>query len=167
MKENSIVKMKLLRKELLYDVENNCYIEADALQEGGERLRNLIADMSAEGCKDKVNRMMALAFHDVQEQLYPYCKKEVISKEVDNVLEDAEDFELVMSLPHDFSDTSVMLLKHLVHEYIVCRVVGDWVSTVKPSSFANWESKALYLKKRLQTFVINRTGVVRRKLSVF
>lgn len=159
--------LRFLYQELLYDIKNYCYIESDQMPEGDEHSRHQVSDVGEAGNVDRVNRVLALAFHDIQETLYPYTKRNICCVDEYNNLYTQESYDLELTLPKDFSETTLELLKHLIHEYMVSKVVADWMSIVKPSSKENWEQKAVQMRQRIQTSVMNRTGIVKRKLSVF
>jgi hypothetical protein len=72
-----------------------------------------------------------------------------------------------MSLPEGFSMTTVRLLKQLIHEYMVCRVLADWMSITNPGSQKNWEDKIRTAKSKIQTALVSRRGKVKIKMNPF
>ena len=73
----------------------------------------------------------------------------------------------VLTLPEDFSLSTVKLLKHLIHEYLICKVLADWMSITNPSSKANWEEKIMSIRAKIQTSLMSRKGKIKRKLKPF
>ena len=59
------------------------------------------------------------------------------------------------------------MLEHLIHEYLVCRVLADWMSITNPESEAGWEKKFTTLRNKIRTALVSRTGKIRRKLKPF
>lgn len=157
------------RAELLYDAENCSYVEGDLMEEGDGHPRHQVFDIGQEGNVDRVTRVLNLAHAECVEMLYPYTMTRIHHRmgKLDDILAEPDAYRIVLELPEDFSMTTVKLLKHLVHEYLVCRVVADWMSITKPDSRPNWEEKSLSLKARIQAALLSRTGKVRRKLKPF
>ena len=157
------------RKELIYDAENYSFVEGDIMKADDEHARHQVFDIAAEGNIDRVTRVLNLAHAECVEMLFPYTKSEIPETQtaLDDVLTAPEAYDIVLNLPMGFSMTTVQLLKHLIHEYLVCRVLADWMSITNPGSQGNWEEKFTSLKTKIQTAVMSRTGIVRRKLKPF
>ena len=157
------------RTELLYDAENYSFVEGDIMKADDEHARHQVFDIAAEGNIDRVTRVLNLAHAECVEMLFPYTKSEIPDTQtaLDDVLTAPEAYDIVLNLPMGFSMTTVQLLKHLIHEYLVCRVLADWMSITNPGSQGNWEEKFTSLKTKIQTAVMSRTGTVRRKLKPF
>lgn len=157
------------RKELIYDAENYSFVEGDIMKADDEHARHQVFDIAAEGNIDRVTRVLNLAHAECVEMLFPYTKSEIPDTQtaLDDVLTAPEAYDIVLNLPMGFSMTTVQLLKHLIHEYLVCRVLADWMSITNPGSQGNWEEKFTSLKTKIQTAVMSRTGIVRRKLKPF
>ena len=157
------------RKELIYDAENYSFVEGDIMKADDEHARHQVFDIAAEGNIDRVTRVLNLAHAECVEMLCPYTKSEIPDTQtaLDDVLTAPEAYDIVLNLPMGFSMTTVQLLKHLIHEYLVCRVLADWMSITNPGSQGNWEEKFTSLKTKIQTAVMSRTGIVRRKLKPF
>lgn len=157
------------RAELLYDTENYSYVEADIMKADNEHVQHQVFDIGQEGNIDRVTRILNLAHSECVEMLYPYTKEEVPDEQdpLDDILIAPEEYVIELSLPEDFSITTVRLLKHLIHEYLVYRVLADWMSITNPGSQKNWEEKLASVKSRVQTALMSRRGRLRRKLKPF
>ena len=157
------------RAELVYDAENYSFVEGDIMKTDDEHVRHQVFDIGQSGNIDRVTRVLNLAHTECVEMLFPYTKQELPDEAValDNELAAPEAYGIEMRLPIGFSMTTVQLLKNLIHEYMVCRVVADWMSITNPSSRANWEEKFMTMKKKIQTCVMSRNGKVKRKLKPF
>ena len=166
MSNNTIIKLSFERKALLYDISNVCYVEADNM--GDEpTLSHHVFDVAEEGNVDRVTRVMNLAFAEVTELLYPFSKSEVEKSSANNLLTAPSAYELQLSLPANFSSSSVQLLRHSIHEYIVCSAVSDWLGIVKPSSAPNWGAKVVLLKNTIRDCMHNRRSFLRRRMQPF
>lgn len=157
------------RAELLYDAENYSYVEGDIMKADNEHAQHQVFDIGQEGNIDRVTRVLNLAHSECVEMLYPYTKKEVPDEQepLDDILIAPEEYVIELSLPENFSVTTVRLLEHLIHEYLVYRVLADWMSITNPGSQKNWEEKLASVKSRVHTALMSRRGRVRRKLKPF
>ena len=157
------------RTELLYDAENYSFVEGDIMKADDEHARHQVFDIAAKGNIDRVTRVLNLAHAECVEMLFPYSKEEIPEGQeaMTDVMTAPEEYHIVLNLPDGFSLTTVKLLTHLVHEYLVCRVLADWMSITNPGSQANWEEKFRELKTKIQTSLVSRTGKIRRKCKPF
>lgn len=157
------------RAELLYDAGNYSFVEGDIMKEEDEHAKHQVFDIVQSGNVDRVTRVLNLAHSECVEMLYPYTKTEIPDEQeaLDDVLTEPEEYIIELSLPQGFSLSTLKLLKELIHEYLVCRVLADWMSITNPKSQANWEDKMNALKKKIQTSLVSRSGKVRRKLKPF
>lgn len=157
------------REELLYDAGNYSYVEGDIMKAEDEHAKHQVFDIVQDGNVDRVTRVLNLAHSECVEMLFPYTKNEIQSDGcmLDDKLTEPESYDIILSLPKCFSMTTVRLLKDLVHEYLVCRVLADWMSITNPSSQKNWEVKLEELKTKIKTSLVSRRGKIKRKLKPF
>lgn len=167
--DEKVVTLTFKRSELIYDAENYSFVEGDIMKADEEHARHQVFDIGQKGNIDRVTRVLNLAHAECVEMLFPYTKEEISDTQevIDDVLTASEAYNIVLNLPTTFSMTTVKLLEHLIHEYLVCRVLADWMSITNPSSQANWEDKFRELKSKIQTSLVSRTGKVRRKCKPF
>ena len=157
------------RAELIYDASNYSFVEADIMPEGDECRRHQVFDIGQAGNVDRVTRVLNTAHAECVEMLYPYTKEEIPDEHeaLDDVLKEPETYEIKLTLPETFSLTTLRLLEELIHEYLVCRVLADWMSITNPESEANWQRKFTTLREKIRTALVSRTKMIRRKLSPF
>ena len=157
------------RAELIYDAGNYSFVEADIMPEGDECRRHQVFDIGQAGNVDRVTRVLNTAHAECVEMLYPYTKEEIPDEQeaLDDVLKEPETYEIKLTLPETFSLTTLRLLEELIHEYLVCRVLADWMSITNPESEANWQRKFTTLREKIRTALVSRTKMIRRKLSPF
>lgn len=157
------------RAELLYDAENYSFVEADILSsEENEHVRHQIADIGQEGNIDRVTRILNLAHSEVVEMLYPYTKETLTDDVIlDDTLIAPEEYVIILDLPEGFSITTLNLLRDMVHEYLVCKVLSDWMSITNPQSRLKWDEKFQSLREMISTCLTKRRGRIRRKLKPF
>lgn len=166
---NKPVTLTFKRSELLYDVANYSFVEGDIMKTDDEHARHQVFDITQNGNVDRVTRVLNLAHAECVEMLFPYTKQELPDRQdsLNDKLIAPEEYHIVMNLPNGFSFTTVKLLQSMLHEYLVCRVLSDWMSITNPSSQANWEAKFRELKTKIQTSLVSRAGKIRRKCKPF
>lgn len=162
-----LVTLTFKRSELLYDVENYSFVEGDIMSTENIHAKHQVFDVGQSGNVDRVTRVLTLAHSECVEMLYPYTKEEIPDEqeELNDILSEPEEYNILLSLPEGFSLSTVKLLKNLIHEYLVCRVLADWMSITNPASKGNWEDKIASLKLKIQTSLVSRSGKIRRKMK--
>lgn len=161
-------RLVFLRKELIYDIENYAFVAGDILPEDAEHIRHQLIDVAQEGNVDLVTRILNLAHAECVESLYPYAKKPCGEGDVyDDKLAEPERYEIELELPEQFSRTSVDLLKELIHDYFVVRVLGQWTGVVNPAGQAYWKMCLEEITERMRRVLMNRRKPLRRKQSMF
>lgn len=156
------------REQLLYDISNYAFVEGDIMGEDAEHARHQVKDIAEEGNVDRVNRVLNLAHDECVEQLYHYTNEEVEDGErLDDTLVAPEEYTIVLKLPEGFAKSTLKLERTLIHEYMVCRVLQDWLSITFPNSAPNWEKKMIKLKSKIKTALLSRKLTIRRKLKPF
>lgn len=167
--QTKAVTLTFKRQELIYDAENYSYVEGDIMKTDNEHARHQVFDIGQEGNIDRVTRMINLAHAECVEMLFPYTNEDIADGQeaLNDVLTAPEEYHIVLNLPVGFSITTVKLLAKLIHEYIVCRVLADWMSIANPDSEANWTRKFESMRSKIRTSLVSRTGKVRRKLKPF
>ena len=188
------VKMTFKREELLYDIRNNAYVEGDVMQAKTEHDRHQVQDIGEDGNIDRVTRLLDLAHAECEEALFPYTKEDVEQEtEMDDTptyvepTADAEgtvadmevftddttaskptgDYVIRLLVPDEYSKTTVRLIVRYIHEYMVCRVLADWLSITNPPAAANWKAKQDEALEGMKEAVNFRTGRVRRTQTPF
>lgn len=168
-KRTKEVTLVFKRAELLYDVENYSYVEGDIMNPENGHAQHQVFDIGQSGNVDRVTRVLNLAHSECVEMLYPYTKREVPEeqKPLYDILAEPENYIIEMSLPEEFSITTVRLLENLIHEYLVYRVLADWLSITYPEKQRNWEEKLAAARMKMQTVLVSRRSALRRKLQPF
>lgn len=161
----SKVILTFIRKELLYDIRNLCFVEGD-LMEGDEHSKHQVFDVGEDGNVDRATRVLDLTFSQCVELCYPYSKREVKPcTRRDDELEYEDEYVMHLNVPHTFSETTVTLLEKYIHELLVYRVLEDWLGITKPDAAAKWKEKADNIETDIIATINHRTKVTRRKLS--
>ncbi len=159
------VTLHFRRGEILYDCANVAFVSGDIADSPEmEHARHQIQDIIDDGNVDRVTRILSLAHAEVQELLFPFTKVNVDdSDNLDDVKVDPEEYTVNLNLPAKFSKTTVSLLRHLIHEYIVCRIMQDWLSITYPAAADIWAEKLEDVRQKIRKAKAARTGLTRRK----
>ena len=167
--QTKTVLLTFKRSEVIYDAENYSFVEGDIMKTDDEHDRHQVFDIGQSGNIDRVTRILNLAHTECVEMLFPYTKEEIPDEQeaLNDILAAPEEYHIELTLPEGFSISTVKLLTNLIHEYLVCRVLSDWMSITNPGSKAHWEEKFENIKYKIQTSLVSRTGKVRRKLKPF
>lgn len=188
------VKMTFKREELLYDIRNNAYVEGDVMQAKTEHDRHQVQDIGEDGNIDRVTRLLDLAHAECEEALFPYTKEDVEQEtemddrptyveptaDAEGTMADPEvftddttaskptgDYVIRLLVPDEYSKTTVRLIVRYIHEYMVCRVLSDWMSITNPPAAANWKAKQDEALEGMKEAVNFRTGRIRRTQTPF
>lgn len=164
-RKNCVVNITLHRSELLYDIGNNAYIHSESNVDLSGKLGAMIKDLTQDGNIDRVNRILGLAYSECCRLVFPYIKKVVEAGERDNRPEGDGDYVFSLLLPLAFPEGNVDMLKRLLHEYMVCYVLGDWLGIVAPGLGGYWNGKKLLLADDIRHCMLMRTCAVRRKMN--
>ena len=159
--------MSFFREALLYDIKNVAYVTADIMPVDDDHQKHQVFDVGEDGNVDRVTRIMNLAFAEVVEWLYRFTKLEVrkggktcscskgsgvLAGYLDNEFEEPDEYVLMMRIPSNFSHTTLHLLKELIHEYIVCRVLEDWLSITDKADAEVWRVKREEVATKIKTY---------------
>lgn len=158
------------REQLLYDIRGLGFVEGDIMSDEQQDAKHQTQDIGECGNLDRVTRLLNLGVSEVAEALYAYTKKELPEGEsilLDDTLEEPDTYTIVLSVPSEFSGTTLRLLRDLIHEYLVCKVMGEWLSITKPDAAANWLAKAESALGKVKETLGRRMNGVLRPLNPF
>lgn len=160
--------LKFLRDELIYDCENYTFVEGDIAHTDDAHDTHAIFDVAQDGNEDICTRMFALGHAECLEALYPFTKKPVVADMVlDDTLQTVDEYVIELDLPTDFSQTSLLLIKELVHKYLVLRVLAEWLGITKPQAATLYMEQLEQLRAKMRTAVQWRCKALRIKQSLF
>lgn len=157
------------RDELLQDIRNIAYVEGDIMQTDNEHDKHQVMDICEDGNIERVTRILDLAHNECVEALFPFSKKAIREDFIgmENMYDERYTYGIRLLVPDDFSVTTATLLKNLINEYMVCRVLADWLSITKPSSVSTWQEKADNAMTKMREAVNFRVKRVRRTQTPF
>lgn len=175
------VVLTFLRNELLNDLDQYGFVEGD-VQRTDERLRNgqrieqdylkhgkhQTQDITQDGNIDLVTRWLNLKLAWCREALFPWTKDPVMDNvTLDDILNDPETYTIIMTVPEDFSDTTVKYLEELIHNLLVWWVLYHWLSITKPEGAEKWLAAEQGAEEDVKKTLAKRCGRTRRPLRPF
>lgn len=159
------------REQLLYDIKNYAYIEGHVWGGDSPEVRHAqhtLIEIGEEGNVDRVNRILGAVHAAAVEMLYPYTKEEAEDDEfICDDLWIPDEYYIIMHVPISMSRTTLHLLNKLIHEFMVARVIYDWVSITHPEAARNWLDKALEAEREINRVKNSRTVALRRRSHPF
>lgn len=167
------VNFSIKSEALIYDIENTSFVVGNVISDDEQPMKHQLIDVAQEGNIDILLRALDLAYSECQNFLFPYVKTTASDVDLgDNMLEDEDEgkvreFAFELQVPSSFSHTTAIYVKKLVHEYMKCRALAEWMSLAYPQAQPSWEIKAEDAKSKLREVLNFRCGKVRRKMHPF
>lgn len=164
------VTLRFRRENLDYSIRNYAYIESHVMSEDQECSRHMVCDIGEEGNRDRVTRLLGAIHAGVVEMLYPFTKTEAVEEIIDDDIWEPEEYVVEIHVPATFSRTSCHLLSRLIHEYMVYRVLHDWMTITNsgsPAAAQHWLEKAAEAASEIEGLKNMRTGTLERPLRPF
>lgn len=163
--EGSTLKVTLtfLREQLLYDIKNYAYVESHVMPPEAEHAKHMVADVGEEGNVDRMTRVLDLGVSMCREMLYPWAKREIENTEYDDTFAERKQYVITMNVPTAMSQTTLTFVERLIHEYLVCRGVADWLSITNPQKAETWLAKAAEAESEIRTAIHSRMERTRIK----
>lgn len=172
------VMIELLKKELVYDIKNTAYTYADSISSSvaDPHLIHNIYDVSEDGNRDKLARILDSAIEDCRELLFRYTKMEMLEGGFDSneweecigsPTNDEDAYYLAMRMPSGFSKTSVHTMTVYIHDYIVNQSLYEWLMIVYPDGADRFWALAEDKKNKIKDASNRSAGRVRIALHPF
>ena len=158
------IKIMLKREQLLHDIENYAYVAGDLMDEESHG-RHTTQDIARDGNEPLATRAMNLAVAYCTEELYPYTKRDCDAGEAEQTdeLERPAQYEIGMSVAQGFSHTTHVLLKELLHRFVVERVLYEWMLITNPEASQTWRLRWEETKEKIEKIAKRPTGRARIK----
>ena len=164
-RQNAVLIFK--REQLLYDIGNYAYIEGSVMSEVSDHNRHMVQDAVQDGNVDRITRVLDLAMAKCRETLYAYTRHNIHRAELDDRRRETPTYGIVLSVPTDFSQTTLNLLEKLIHEHLVCEALADWMSLTNPAKAAIWKQKADDAIDEVRASLLTRMSRVRIRKHPF
>jgi hypothetical protein len=127
-----------------------------------------VTDIGEAGNVERVKRVLDLSFAQCVEMCYPYSKRRVEGGEtIDDHHLNTHVYCYVMELrvPEGFSSTTLILLKELIHEYMVSSALADWLGITNPEAAANWRAKLADIASEIEKVKNHRGRAFTRRTN--
>lgn len=162
------VSLVFKQEQILYDAKNYVFVEGSIMTpETPDHNRHMVQDLGEEGNVDRALRVLDICHAAAVELLFPYTKKEVTETTLDDTLTDPDEYRIDMTIPEGYSQTTLNLLERLIHDWLVCKVVYDWLSITNTEKSAVWAVKVEDLETEIRRCILPRRGRARIKLHPF
>ncbi|MBQ7280613.1 MAG: hypothetical protein IJR13_07830 [Bacteroidales bacterium] len=162
------VRILINRSELLHDISNMAYVEGDIMETEDDHQRHQVFDIIQDGNIDRIERVLNKSYTEIEEATYPYSKREVQhGTTLSDMHEGPRVYSLLLTLPKDFAEATLDHMVHLIHEYMVCAALSDWMSITLPTAADKWTMKKETAMDDLRRAVNFRIRRVRRTMSPF
>lgn len=166
--EDFVALLVFERDQLLYDIRNYCYVEGHVLPATAEvHQRHTVQDVGEDGNVDRVTRVLDLGIAEVREMLYPYTKRTARRLELTDRLKEKRQYEVLLKVPAEVSQTTLTYLERNIHEYLVCLATSDWMSICNPEKEQTWRMKAEEAAARIRMGMTMRMQRVRIRMHPF
>ena len=169
------VVLTFLRSELLNDLDGYGFVEGDVMNTGDPKVeahehlrhgRHQTQDITQDGNIDLVTRWLNLKLAWCREALFPYTKSPVMDNvTLDDVLHEPNTYSIAMTVPEDFSETTVTYLEELIHNLLVWWVLYYWFSITKPEGAEKWLASAKGAEDDIKGALARGCGKVYRRMS--
>ena len=157
------LRMLFYREELVYDIRNLAYIESHGVPDEVPHPKHQVADIGEMGNADRLYRILNLKYYECVEALHRYSHSALRNgEEVDDRPSEDGNYLMELRVPETFSQTTAHYLSELIHEYLVCSTVADWLGMVYPDKLPIWLQRAEQAKVNMNKVLGHRTRRVRR-----
>ncbi len=104
-----------------------------------------------------------LAHAECVEMLFPYAMKEITDSE--EVKDDG--YSIVITVPKEMSQTTVSLVERQINEYIVSRLIAEWMMVCNIDSHSYWLERYTSIRKQINRTLLSRMKPLRRTSRPF
>ena len=162
------VTIKLIRSELVYNIELVAYAVGETVKGEDERERSLVMDVCNDGKVDKVTLCLNKAWGELLNDITGYTKIETDEDmKADNVFTCPEEYSVKLCVPNSFSKPNVDAVKNAMHTYLVNKALSGWFAITKKDEVAYYESEALSEISKVKRYLNMRVAPVRIKMHPF
>lgn len=126
----------LHRAELISDIEAQAFIIGDMLPEEQQHTKHLIQDICQPPSLDRTTRMLTVAFHECVAILGSFVKDAAVSEKGSDAFVEKQQYAISLSFPDTITESALVALPNLLHEFILWKVLADWTSQILPTQYA-------------------------------
>ena len=164
MKEQKIHKtMVLQQEELVQDIRNAAYIVADAIKTDNPDDRARIRDVAELNNREWMFRWMDLSVGMVANFLTLWSAKYMSDNSlVSDRYKELTCYHIHLEVPKGFPENTFIYAKDLAHQFIVSKVMYEYLKHSFPEAAAVWKESADDLEEKLKDIASKQYGVIYR-----
>jgi|GEM_PF-6718112 hypothetical protein len=118
--------------ELVTDISQQCLLIGKAIERQGRDAHD-VKDIEDDNNREIMLNLVSRYFYDAVNMLSPYSKVPIKDKSViGNEPDDADKYTMILQFHAERSQTTILHLRRLIHDYIVNNCVYKWVSKTTP-----------------------------------
>lgn len=107
-----------------------------------------------------------LAHAECVEMLFPYAKKE-ITENIEDTETPSVSYDIVLTVPQEMSQTTVSLVERQINEYIVSKLIAEWMMVCNIDSHSYWLERYTSIRKQINRTLLSRMKPLRRTSRPF
>ena len=158
--------MVLQQEELVQDIRNNAYIVADAIKTDNPDDRARIRDIAELNNREKMFRWMDLSVGMVANFLTLWSAKYNSGNTlVSDRYKELACYHIHLEVPKGFPENTFIYVKDLAHEFVVSRVLYEYLKIVWPDAAAVWKETADGLEEKIKDIANKQYGIIYRPFS--
>lgn len=118
--------------ELVTDISQQCLLIGKAIERQGRDAHD-VKDIEDDNNREIMLNLVSRYFYDAVNMLSPYSKVPIKDNSVlDNEPDNADRYTMILQFHSERSQTTILHLRRLIHDYIVDNCVYEWVSKTAP-----------------------------------
>ena len=162
------ITMNFKREALLYDIANVAYVEGAIQIKDSAHDASFTMDIVQDDNVDRITRILDRVYAQCVKYLSPYTDESITENiELNDDFEETEVYTIVMNVPKTFLKPYAKYIKTLIHEYMVCTSLYEWLAITKPNNAVYWGSKAADTLQDIRATLNTSTRVFERPISPF
>ena len=156
----------LQQEELVQDIRNSAYIVADAVKTDNPDDRGRIRDIAELNNREKMFRWIDLAVGMVTNFLTLWSARyDRNNTLVSDRYKELPSYHIHMEVPKGFPQNTFVYVKDLAHEFVVAKVMYEYLKHIFPDAAAVWKETMDDLEEKLRDVARKQYGVVYRPFS--
>lgn len=160
--------LTIKKEEVLYDIANLAFVIADIHGSADAHAVHQTFDIIEGQNRDRIERVLSMSVAIVREVLSRGSAEGNFNRLPSSLLPSDIIFKIRASCHFNGDLKSVMvILREIIHEYLVCRVLADWLSVTLPSLAGVWREKAALQLERLERLAVSLAQRGWRRLRLF
>lgn len=158
--------MVLQQEELVQDIRNSAYIVADAVPTENPDDRGRIRDIAELNNRENMFRWMDLAVGMVANFLTLWSARyDRNNTLVSDRYKELPCYHIHMEVPLSFPENTFIYAKDLAHQFIVSKVLYEYLKIVFPDAAAVWKETMDDLEEKLRDVAKKQYGIVYRPFT--